>query len=79
MVISFVNWGGIVTRENIKRKDFSADYHQNSVNFNESYLLKYAEDAHNNLLRSYVLDKVNKEQKKTFLSKLLYYETINTK
>ena len=79
LVISLVNWGGIVTRENIKRKDFSADYHQNSVNFNESYLLKYAEISHNNLLRSDVLDKVNKEQKKTFLSRLLYYETINTK
>ncbi|MCT3920675.1 DUF4173 domain-containing protein [Elizabethkingia anophelis] len=79
LMISFVNWGGIVTRENIKRKDFSAEYHQDSVNFNDCYLLKYAEDAHNNLLRSYVLDKVNKEQKKTFLSKLLYYETINTK
>ncbi|MET7035144.1 DUF4153 domain-containing protein [Elizabethkingia miricola] len=79
LVISFVNWGGIVTSENIKRKDFSTDYHQNSVNFNERYLLKYANDSHNNLLRSDVLDKVNKEQKKTFLSKLLYYETINTK
>ncbi|PUB28168.1 uncharacterized protein DUF4173 [Elizabethkingia sp. YR214] len=79
LVISFVNWGGIVTRENMKRKDFSADYHQNSVNFNERYLLKYADDSHNNLLRSNVLDKVNKEQKKSFLSKLLYYETINTK
>ncbi|ATL43954.1 DUF4173 domain-containing protein [Elizabethkingia sp. HX WHF] len=79
LVISFVNWGGIVTRENIKRKDFSAEYHQDSVNFNDCYLLKYAEDSHNNLLRSHVLDKVNKEQKKTFLSRLLYYETINTK
>ncbi|MCL1667159.1 DUF4173 domain-containing protein [Elizabethkingia ursingii] len=79
LLISFINWGGIVTRENIKRKDFSADYHQNSVNFNERYLLKYADDSHNNLLRSDVLDKVNKEQKKSFLSKLLYYETINTK
>ena len=79
LVISFVNWGGIVTRENIKRKDFSAEYHQDSVNFNDCYLLKYAEDSHNNLLRSHVLDKVNKEQKKTLLSRLLYYETINTK
>ncbi|MEH7890286.1 DUF4173 domain-containing protein [Elizabethkingia meningoseptica] len=79
LIISFINWGAIITSQNIQRQDFSAEYHLKSVNFNEKYLLKYAEDQHNNLLRSDVLDRVKKEQQKSFLSKSLYYELVNTK
>ncbi|WP_435526037.1 DUF4153 domain-containing protein [Chryseobacterium indoltheticum] len=44
LVCSFINWGGIITSQNMKRPDFVVDYHINSINFNEKYLLKYAEE-----------------------------------
>ncbi|WP_449401635.1 DUF4153 domain-containing protein [Chryseobacterium wanjuense] len=44
LICSYINWGGIITSENMKRKDFVVDYHKNQINFNEKVLLKYAEE-----------------------------------
>lgn len=76
LACSYINWGGIITSQNMKRSDFVIDYHLQSINFSEKYLLKYAEEKQNIQLRKEVLEKVKNERSETFLSKILYYETI---
>jgi len=76
LVCSFINWGGIITSQNMKRPDFVVDYHINSINFNEKYLLKYAEEKKDVDLKKKVLEKTKLGISPTFLSKILYYETI---
>lgn len=76
LACSYVNWGGIITSQNMKRSDFVINYHLNSINFSEKYLLKYAEEKHNSQLRKDVLEKVKNERSETFLSKAFYYETV---
>lgn len=76
LACSYVNWGGIITSQNMKRCDFAINYHLNSINFSEKYLLKYAEEKHNSQLKKEVFEKVKKEKSETFLSKVFYYETI---
>ena len=60
----------------MKRSDFVVDYHINSINFNEKYLLKYAEEKKDVDLKKKVLEKTKLGISPTFLSKILYYETI---
>ena len=77
LACSYVNWGGIITSQNIDRNNFDANYHLNSVNFGEKYLLKYAEEKQKPQLRKDILKKVQAERSETFLSKIIYYETVN--
>ena len=76
LACSYINWGGIITSQNMKRKDFAVNYHLTSINFSQKYLLKYAEEKRNTQLKKDVLERVQKERAETFLSKILYYETI---
>lgn len=76
LVCSYFNWGGFITSQNMKRKDFAVNYHFSSVNFSEKNLLKYAEEKNDLKLKKNLLDKINNEKAKTFLSKVGYYETI---
>ncbi len=76
LICSYVNWGGIITSENMKRKDFVVDYHKNQINFNEKILLKYAEEKKDSKLKAEILNKIKPEQKEKFFSKILYYQTI---
>jgi len=76
LVCSYINWGGIVTSQNVNRNNFDADYHLKSVNFSEKHLLKYAEEKQNAKLKKDVLEKVENQRAETFLSKVFYYETI---
>lgn len=76
LACSYINWGGLITSQNMKRDDFAIDYHLQSINFSEKYLLKYAEEKQNTLLEKEILEKVKTEKSETFLSKILYYETI---
>ena len=76
LACSYINWGGIITSQNIKREDFATNYHLQSINFSEKYLLKYAEEKQDHQLKRDVLEKVNYDKPQTFLSKILYYETI---
>jgi hypothetical protein len=76
LACSFINWGGIITSQNMKRKDFAINYHLTSINFSQKDLLKYAEEKNNIELKKNVLERVEKERSETFLSKILYYETI---
>lgn len=77
LVCSYVNWGGIITSNNIKRKDFADNYHLVSINYNEKLLLDYAEKTGNSEMKNQLKERIESYQKETFLSKILYYETIN--
>jgi hypothetical protein len=77
LVCSYVNWGGIITYNNIKRKDFADNYHLVSINYNERILLDYAEKTGNSEMKNQLTERIESYQKETFLSKILYYEFIN--
>ena len=77
LVCSYVNWGGIITSNNINRKDFAENYHLVSIDYNEKILLDYAEKNGNSQMKNQLKERIESYQKETFLSKILYYETIN--
>ncbi|MCX8525955.1 DUF4173 domain-containing protein [Chryseobacterium formosus] len=79
LVCSYINWGGIITSQNMKRSDFAVNYHLKSIWFSEKYLLKYAEEKKDLELKKEVLEQIKAEKSSTVLSKILYYETIQTK
>ena len=76
LACSYINWGGFITFQNMKRNDFSVSYHLKSINFSEKELLKYAEEKNDQTLKKQIISKVKKEKSPTFLSKILYYETL---
>lgn len=76
LACSYVNWGGIITSRNMKRKDFAVNYHLEKINFSEKGLLKYADGKNDLKLKKKVLEKIKAEKSKTFLSKILYFETL---
>lgn len=76
LACSYINWGGIITSQNIKRSDFAAEYHFTDVNFGEKYLLKYADEKNDIALKNKIIKKVQSRKSSTFLSKNLYYETL---
>jgi len=77
LVCSYVNWGGIITSNNIERNNFADNYHLVSINYNEKILLDYAEKTGNSEMENQLTERIESYQKETFLSKILYYETIN--
>lgn len=76
LACSYINWGGIITSQNIKRSDFAAEYHFTDVNFGEKYLLEYADGKNDIALKNKIIKKVQSKKSFTFLSKNLYYETL---
>jgi hypothetical protein len=76
LACSYINWGGFITFQNLKRHDFAVNYHLKSINFSEKNLLKYAEEKNDQTLKKQIISKVKKEKSPTFLSKILYYETL---
>lgn len=76
LACSYVNWGGIITSQNMKRKDFAVNYHLDQINFSEKGLLEYADEKKDLQLKKKVLEKIKAEKSKTFLSKILYFETL---
>lgn len=76
LACSYVNWGGIITSQNMKRKDFAVKYHLEQINFSARGLLQYAEDKNDPQLKKKVLEKTKDERFRPFLSKILYYETL---
>ncbi len=77
LACSYINWGGIITAQNMKRDDFDLSYHLQFISFSEKHLLKYAEQIKDRQLEKEVLEKTKIEKSKTLLSKILYYETIH--
>ncbi len=76
LACSYFNWGGFITSQNMKRKDFAVNYHVTSINFSEKALLKYADEKNDQKLKKTLQDKVKNETSKTFLSKIIYYHII---
>ncbi|MGG5208724.1 DUF4173 domain-containing protein [Chryseobacterium sp. MIQD13] len=76
LACSYVNWGGIITSQNMKRKDFVVNYHFEQIRFSEKELLKYAEEKNDPQLKKKVQEKVKAETSKSFLSKIIYFETL---
>jgi len=76
LACSYINWGGIITSQNMKRKDFTLNDYEKTINFNEKQLLEYAEKKHDEKLRQEVLSKVKPQHEEKMLSKILYYQTI---
>lgn len=76
LVCSYINWGGIITSQNMKRKDFVLSYYETTVNFNEKQLLEYAEKRHDEKLKQEILNKVKPQHEEKTLSKILYYQTV---
>lgn len=76
LVCSYFNWGGFITAQNMKRKDFALNYHLTSVNFSEKALLEYADQKSDQKLKKTLQSKIKNETSKTFLSKIIYYQTI---
>lgn len=76
LACSYVNWGGIITYQNMKRKDFVMNYHLEQISFSERGLLKYADEKKDPQLKKKVLVKVKEEKSRPFLSKILYYEAL---
>lgn len=77
LICSYINWGGFITSQNMKRKDFAVNYHLGAVNFSEKSLLKYANEKNNSKLKIEIQKKIKVEKSKSFLSKIIYYQTIN--
>ncbi|MCG2792469.1 MAG: DUF4173 domain-containing protein [Weeksellaceae bacterium] len=77
LVCSYVNWGAIITQNNIERKDFAENFHLVSINYNERILLDYANKTGNLLMKKQISQRIESYQKESFLSKILYYESIN--
>lgn len=75
LVCSYVNWGGFITSENRRRKNFDVNYHQHKVHFNHKQLLDYADQHKDEDLRYEVEETVKYRQSDRFLSKSVYYET----
>lgn len=76
LVCSYFNWGGLITSQNIKSNHFDYYYHKTEVNFNEEYLLKYAREKHSEGIEKDIMERVRVHQKESFLSKVIYYQTI---
>ncbi|QFG52416.1 DUF4173 domain-containing protein [Chryseobacterium sp.] len=71
LVAAFFNWGYLATSYNISNNKGSFEFHR-TMNYNDDLLLeKYPLEAAN------VTEKVAEQKDRTFLSSILYYQTIN--
>ena len=76
LVCSYVNWGGIITSNNINDIPNNEYYYQTNINYNEKTLLDYADKTGNTEMKKQLTERIESYQKETFLSKILYYEFI---
>lgn len=83
LICSFINWGAIITWQNLQKNNFDIEYLLHNVEFNDKELIEYGENSRSENLKRYIHKNLNKKieshQNQTFLSKNLYYETINLK
>ena len=77
LVCSYVNWGAIITSNNIKNVENDPYYYANEINYNEKILLDYAVKTGNSELKTEITERIKFYQKESILSKILYYETID--
>jgi len=76
LLMSYFNWGGMITSYNINRKDFDVYYHEKEFPFNKKQLLEYAAKTDDQKLRKEILKSIQLYKNQSFLSKIGYYETV---
>jgi len=76
LICSYINWGGMITSQNMKRKDFVLNYYETTINFNDRQLLDYAAKTHDESLRKSILNKAQMSRNEGLLSRVLYYQNI---
>lgn len=72
LAASFINWGNLATVYNIRNEKGNFDFHK-SLNYNDEILLKVYPNEFEKTTKS---TEIAKEQNKTFLSKIIYYQTL---
>ena len=77
LLTAFINWGGMITKYNLSKSSFDTNYLLNNVEFNDKEMLEFTKSK--GLTDDYkaIVEKVKNYQKQSFLSKSLYYETID--
>lgn len=76
LMSSFINWGGFITNQNLKRSYFDEYYHSTFVNFNERQLIEYAEKNKEGDMKVKINTKIKSRKSYSLLSKNLFYEFI---
>jgi hypothetical protein len=78
LLCSFINWGNIITRYNISVNKGVERHFLQSLNFNDATYWKYSALHSDKISDKYdtTKDNIKLNQKKSFLSKALYYETL---
>lgn len=80
LLCSFVNWGNLITNYNISVNKGIAPEFLKSLNYNEEYRQHYFPDSAIPSKNDFDIDgDVEYEQRKSFLSKALYYEFVSLK
>jgi hypothetical protein len=81
LLCSFVNWGNLITNYNIAvQKGLDLGF-LNTLNFNDDDLNAYflSQNVDNNLINKSKETEIKRNTNNSFLSKALYYETVNVK
>ena len=81
LLCSYVNWGNLITSYNISvNKGVERNFLQ-SLNYNDEIYLKYTVLHPDKIADRYDFKKhtIRLNQKKSFLSKALYYESVSVK
>ncbi len=80
LICSYVNWGNLITHYNIAvGKGVDAEYLR-TLNFNEEICQDYFGSKPEEAEKfDYIKQRVEEKQRKSFLSKALYYEFVNVK
>ncbi|OMQ09933.1 DUF4173 domain-containing protein [[Flexibacter] sp. ATCC 35103] len=81
LLCSFVNWGNLITNYNISVNKCVEPLFLSDLNFNDEARRDYFSKLHldGQLIEIKKEEQIDKYQNKTFLSKALYYEFLNTK
>ncbi len=73
LVAAFINWGYLATSYNISNNKATFEFHR-TMNYNDDLLLeKYPIEAD----KAHIIEKIKDQKDKNFLSRILYYQTIN--
>jgi hypothetical protein len=80
LLCSFINWGSLITTYNIAVNKGVEPVFLKSLNYNEEYRQIYFPDSAIPNINDFDIDgDVEYEQKRSFLSKSLYYEFLENK
>ena len=72
LATSFINWGNLATEYNISNDKGSFDFYK-SLNYNDELLIKTYPNEFEKTTKPI---EISKEQHKSFLSKIIYYQTL---